>query len=87
MFAAKLLNPPDFCGRIFEIENVFSLNKNALKTNLKNIKKANITVRNFPLSVAELRNKLGIDDGGEIYLFATTIFDGGKVIIKCRKGI
>jgi 16S rRNA G966 N2-methylase RsmD len=77
----------DFCGRIFTVENVFAFNKTELKKNLKNIKKANITVRNFPLSVADLRTKLNIDEGGDIYLFATTLFDGGKVIIKCRKDI
>ncbi|MDR2293366.1 MAG: class I SAM-dependent methyltransferase [Prevotellaceae bacterium] len=77
----------DFYGRIFIVEDVVSFNKTELKTNLKNIKKANITVRNFPLSVADLRKKLNIDEGGDIYLFATTIFNGGKVIIKCRKDI
>jgi 16S rRNA G966 N2-methylase RsmD len=77
----------DFCGRIFIVENVFSFNKTELKNNLKNIKQANITVRNFPLSVAGLRKKLNIADGGDIYLFATTLFDGGKVIVKCRKDI
>ncbi|MDR1553314.1 MAG: SAM-dependent methyltransferase [Prevotellaceae bacterium] len=76
-----------FCGRIFIVENVFSFNKTELKKNLKNISKANITIRNFPLSVAELRKKLNIDEGGDIYLFATTLFDGSKVIIQCRKDI
>jgi 16S rRNA G966 N2-methylase RsmD len=77
----------DFCGRIFIVENVFPFNKTGLKNNLKNIKKANITVRNFPLTVAGLRKKLDIADGGDVYLFATTVFDGGKVIIQCRKDI
>ena len=77
----------DFCGRIFAVENVFAFNKTEIKNNLKNIKKANVTVRNFPLSVAELRKKLNIAEGGEIYFFATTLFDGKKVIVKCRKDI
>jgi precorrin-6B methylase 2 len=77
----------DFCGRIFIIENIFSFSKNELRNNLKHMKKANITVRNFPLSVAGLRRKLNIDEGGNIYLFATTLFDGSKVIIQCRKDI
>jgi 16S rRNA G966 N2-methylase RsmD len=70
-----------FFGRVFEVEKVIPFNKNELKTNLKNIKKANITVRNFPLSVADLRKKLNITDGGDTYLFATTLFDGKKVIL------
>ncbi|MDR3226284.1 MAG: RsmD family RNA methyltransferase [Prevotellaceae bacterium] len=75
-----------FCGRIFEVEKVIPFNKNELKTNLKNIKKANITVRNFPLSVADLRKKLNIADGGDTYLFATTLFDGRKgIIVVSRK--
>ncbi|MDR0420126.1 MAG: RsmD family RNA methyltransferase [Prevotellaceae bacterium] len=78
----------NFCGRIFVVENVFPFNKNNLKNSLKHIKKANITVRNFPLSVAALRKTLGgISEGGDIYLFATTLFDGSKVIIQCRKDI
>jgi len=77
----------EFCGRIFSVDNVFIFNKTEIKTKLKNIKKANITVRNFPLSVAELRKKLNISEGGEIYLFATTLLDGKKVIVKCRKDI
>ena len=75
----------DFCGRIFTVEKVFSFNKKELKTNLENIKKANISVRNFPLSVADLRKKLNIAEGGDIYLFATTLFDNSKVIIQCSK--
>ncbi|MDR2125879.1 MAG: SAM-dependent methyltransferase [Prevotellaceae bacterium] len=77
----------DFCGRIFVVENMFLFSKTALKTNLKSIKQANITVRNFPLSVDDLRAKLNIGEGGDIYLFATTLFDGSKVIIQCRKDI
>ncbi|MDR1983451.1 MAG: SAM-dependent methyltransferase [Prevotellaceae bacterium] len=75
----------DFCGRIFTVEKVIPFNKNELANNLKNIKKANITVRNFPLSVDELRKKLGIAEGGDIYLFATTLFNCSKVIIQCSK--
>jgi 16S rRNA G966 N2-methylase RsmD len=77
----------DFYGRIFIVENVFSFNKTEVRAGLKNIKKANIAVRNFPLSVADLRKKLSIDEGGDVYLFATTLFDGSKVIIQCRKDI
>jgi 16S rRNA G966 N2-methylase RsmD len=65
----------DFQGRIFIIE----------EDNLKTIKQANIAVRNFPETAENLRRKLKINDGGDVYLFATTLFDGRKVLIKCRK--
>ncbi len=74
-----------FPGRIFVCDSVFSLNKKEIKTNLREIKKANITVRNFPLSVAELRKRLKLSDGGEVYLFATTLMEGQKALIKCHK--
>jgi hypothetical protein len=47
--------------------------------------KANITIRNFPLSVADLRKRLKLKEGGDIYLFATTLADGSKVLVKARK--
>jgi hypothetical protein len=75
----------DFPGRKFECEAVFSLNKKELRVNLEAIKQANITVRNFPSSVAELRKRLKLSDGGDTYLFATTLMDEQKVLIKCHK--
>ncbi|MEO9662426.1 MAG: class I SAM-dependent methyltransferase, partial [Maribacter dokdonensis] len=47
------------------------------------IKKANITTRNFPDSVSEIRRKLGLKDGGENYVFATTDLDGKLMLISC----
>jgi hypothetical protein len=49
------------------------------------MKKANLTVRNFPATVADLRKRLKIAEGGDIYLFATTATDGMHMIIKCKK--
>lgn len=49
------------------------------------LRKANITVRNFPASVAELRKRLKLSEGGEDYLFATTLGNEQKVLIRCRK--
>ena len=47
-------------------------------------KKANLTVRNFPATVAELRKRLKLAEGGDTYLFATTLADERKVLIRCR---
>ena len=75
----------DFPGRRFTIEKTTSMNKRELKTALAGIDKANITVRNFPLSVAELRKRLKLKDGGNLYLFATTLADGQHQLFFCRK--
>ena len=75
----------DFPGRRFTIEKTTSMNKRELKTALAGIDKANITVRNFPLSVAELRKRLKLKDGDNLYLFATTLADGQHQLFLCRK--
>ena len=75
----------DFPGRSFQIEAVSGFGKKELKAFLQGIGKANLTVRNFPSSVAELRKKLKVKEGGDIYLFATTLKEGEKVLIKCVK--
>lgn len=75
----------DFPGRSFEILAVSSMNKRELKEALKGISKANIAVRNFPLSVAELRKRLKLKDGGEVYIFATTVGNDGHQLFVCRK--
>ncbi|MBR5929303.1 MAG: RsmD family RNA methyltransferase [Prevotella sp.] len=63
---------PQFPGRIFRITAVTSMNKRELKEVLQGVKKANVAVRNFPLKADELRKKLKLSDGGDIYLFGTT---------------
>lgn len=75
----------NFPGRSFRTDAVFSLSKKDLKEHLNGLKQANISIRNFPLSVNELRKKTGIKDGGDIYLFATTLNDGKKVLVKTHK--
>lgn len=75
----------DFPGRCFKVVGISGFGKKELKTFLEGVEKANLTVRNFPSSVADLRKKLKIKEGGEIYLFATTLGDGQKVLVKCRK--
>lgn len=77
----------DFHGRSFIIENVCSLNKKDVKQHLQNIKQANITTRNFPLSVQELRKRTGLKEGGEIFIFATTLANEKKVLLICKKQI
>lgn len=75
----------DFPGRRFRVLDVTDFGKKNLKQFLQGVEKANLTVRNFPTSVAELRKKLKLKEGGELYLFATTLHAGQKVLIKCVK--
>ena len=75
----------DFPGRRFCVEGVSGFGKKELKSFLSGVSQANITIRNFPSTVADLRKKLKLKDGGELYLFATTLRDGSKVLVKCRK--
>ena len=75
----------DFPGRRFIIEKTTSMNKRELKAALEGIDRANITVRNFPMSVAELRKRLKLKDGGDLYLFATTMALNQHQLFLCRK--
>ena len=71
----------DFPGRTFRINTISSFNKKELKRQLAGIVKANVAIRNFPLSVPELRKRLKQKDGGDNYIFATTLSDESHVLI------
>lgn len=73
----------DFPGRIFKIEKIIPYNKKELKP-FEN-QKWNITTRNFPLKVEEIRKKHKLKDGGEIYAFFTTDLNNDKIVIVCKK--
>lgn len=75
----------DFPGRAFRIKAVSSFNKKELKRQLSGGTKANIATRNFPLSVAELRKRFKLKDGGDTYIFATTLSDESHVLFICEK--
>ena len=75
----------DFPGRSFMVEGCCSFGKRELREMLKDIRQANITVRNFPATAAQLRTRLKLKEGGNTYLFATTASDGRHLLVKCRK--
>lgn len=75
----------DFPGRCFVIDRITSMNKRDLKEALTGIGRANIAVRNFPMTVAELRKRLKLQDGGEVFIFATTVANEGHRLFVCRK--
>ncbi|TXE20405.1 class I SAM-dependent methyltransferase [Psychroserpens burtonensis] len=72
-----------FPGRSFTIESIVDYSKKNIKS-LK-ISQANITTRNFPETVQNLRKKYSIKDGGHTYLFFTTNLLGVKLVIICNK--
>jgi hypothetical protein len=74
-----------FPGRSFKVESFFTYHPKNIKLYLGGSTNANITVRNFPDTVAEIRKKTKLKDGGDVYVFATTLYDGRKVLISCRK--
>ena len=75
----------DFPGRRFYIQSISSMNKKELSATLGSVEQANIAVRNFPLTAEQLRRKLKIKDGGDVYIFATTLADGVHRLFICRK--
>ena len=84
LYTSEQFNP-NFPGRIFKVEDWTPYSKKIKQTLLSDVAQASIAVRNFPLSVAELRKILRIGDGDAIYLFATTLKGENKIIIRTKK--
>ena len=74
-----------FPGRQFSIVDVTTMNKRELRRHLGDMKQANITVRNFPLTVVQLRQRLKINEGGSTYIFATTLANGDHVLLIAQR--
>ena len=74
----------DFPGRRFIIETVIPFKKEELKKHIEK-KKMNITTRNFPLAVEEIRKKYKIGEGGNVYTFFTTNINDEKIVLICNK--
>ncbi|WP_109832522.1 THUMP-like domain-containing protein [Reichenbachiella versicolor] len=75
---------PNFPGRSFKILKQIALNKKKLKAEIPSMK-ANLTVRNYPQDVSNIRKKTGLKEGGQLYIFATTLMDGTNTGILCEK--
>ena len=76
---------PDFPGRAFRLTGMSGPHKKEAARLLDGGGKANLTVRNFPATVAELRRQLKLSEGGSVYLFATTLADGSRVLLRGEK--
>lgn len=70
-----------FPGRCFRLTGVMDFGSPVLKTVMKETKKANVAVRNFPLSAEQLRRKLRLSDGGDLYIFGTTAANGSHILL------
>lgn len=76
----------DFPGRSFKVVAVCKPDIREISQHIPG-DKANITTRNFPAKPEELRKKWKLKDGGDHYLFATTLADQSKVVVVCVKPI
>lgn len=76
--------PTGFPGRVFEVQHVIRPDRHDLRAVVPGMK-ANLTVRNFPQTVEVLRKKLGLQEGGEVYILATTLSAGDKRLLITRK--
>lgn len=76
---------PDFPGRCFAVTSVTSMNKKELSNALRGITRANVAIRNFPLTAQQLRKRLHLNDGGECYIFGTTTASGEHTLFICKK--
>lgn len=75
----------DFPGRVFRILDAIPYQRKVFRQRWPDVVKANITVRNFPDTVAAIRRTLKIADGGSDFVFATTLWNGDKVLIRTSK--
>lgn len=72
-------------ARLFRVTAITSLNKKALSQALAGVSRANVAVRNFPMSAVRLRKRLHLADGGDVFIFATTTSEGRHVLLVCEK--
>ena len=74
-----------FPGRRFRLVACTSMNRRSLKVALAGVDRASVAVRNMPLSPDALRRKLGLKDGGDTYVFGTTLGDGTHAVMVCKR--
>lgn len=75
---------PNFPGRIFLLQKIIKPKKKEILQAI-NDNKAHVTIRNFPDTVAAIRKKWNLKEGGENYLFVTTLNNKKKVVLYCKK--
>jgi len=78
---------PDFPGRVFAVDSVSPFSSRLLKQLAKQVPQANIATRHFLMTAEQLRQRSGIRDGGEVYLFGASLCGVGPILIQCHKHI
>ena len=73
-----------FPGRTFKVLTVYKPDPKLIQEYIEG-DKANVTIRNFPGTVQEFRKKMRLKEGGDFYLFATTLSDQKRVVIITEK--
>lgn len=76
---------PDFPGRIFETEAFSPVNKKSAASLLNGISQVNVCIRNFPETAAGIRRKFRWTEGGDVFVFVTTVYDNTRKLIRCRR--
>ncbi|WP_445710238.1 THUMP-like domain-containing protein [Flavobacterium sp.] len=76
-------NKIDFPGRRFKINSIIPFQKKEIKGIINS--KMNVTTRNFPLKVDEIKKKYKIKDGGTVFAFFTTNIENNKIVLLCSK--
>jgi hypothetical protein len=76
---------PAFPGRKFVLTGCCTLSKQDVKKQLNGMQRANVAVRNFPMSAPQLAKRLHLGDGGDYYIFGTTLATGQHVLLIGRK--
>ena len=74
----------DFPGRAFRVIKKMALSKKSVRSEIPTLK-ANLTVRNYPMTVAQIRKQIGLKEGGDDYIFATTLITGEITGVLCEK--
>ncbi len=83
LYTSKVLDK-HFPGRAFEVKSISKYNRKSIRALIPS-GKANITVRNFPDSVQQIRKKTGLQEGGETYVFATTDINNQLILLVTEK--
>lgn len=83
LFVCDTRPPSDIPARTFRIAALGDFSKNSIKNIQNGARQGNLTIRNFPSTVAELRKRLKLKEGGKDYFFATTLSDGRHTLLRC----
>lgn len=72
-----------FPGRKLRITAISSMNKREWSQRAIGLERANVAVRNFPMKAEELRRRLKLKDGGNSFVYGTTLADGHHRLFFC----